>query len=54
VLPFPFPRPLSVRRARTPMGPITLFDKSFLQFLSVDESVFFDRFFFPVICPCST
>jgi len=33
------------------MGPITLFDKSFLQFLSVDESVFFDRFFFPVICP---
>jgi hypothetical protein len=33
------------------MGPITLFDKSFLQSLSVDESVFFDRFFFPVICP---
>jgi hypothetical protein len=33
------------------MGPITLFDKSFLQSLSVDESVFFDHFFFPVICP---
>jgi hypothetical protein len=33
------------------MGPIALFDKSFLQSLSLDESVFFDHFFFPVICP---
>ena len=33
------------------MGPITLFDKSFLQSLSVDESVWFDRFFYSVICP---
>lgn len=33
------------------MGPITLFDKSFLQSLSMDESVWFDHFFTPVICP---
>jgi hypothetical protein len=33
------------------MGPITLFDKSFIQSLSVDESVFFDHFFEPLICP---
>src|ERR1700674_3730241 len=33
------------------MGPTILFDKSFLQSLSVDESVFFDHFFFPAICP---
>ncbi len=33
------------------MGPITLFDKSFLQSLSLDESVWFDAFFIPVICP---
>lgn len=33
------------------MGPITLFDKSFLQGLSVDESVWFDHFFYPVIAP---
>lgn len=33
------------------MGPITLFDKSFLQSLSLDESVWFDHFFFPNICP---
>jgi hypothetical protein len=33
------------------MGPVTLFDKSFLQSLSLDESVFFDHFFLPVICP---
>lgn len=33
------------------MGPITLFDKSFLQSLSVDESVWFDHFFSPVVCP---
>ena len=34
-----------------PPGPIALFDKSFLQSLSVDESVFFDHFFLSVICP---
>lgn len=33
------------------MGPITIFDKSFLQSLSVDESVWFDRFFLSNICP---
>jgi hypothetical protein len=33
------------------MGPIALFDKSFLQSLSVDESVWFDQFFMPVVCP---
>ncbi len=33
------------------MGPTILFDKSFLQSLSVDESVFFDHFFIPAICP---
>lgn len=33
------------------MGPITLFDKSFLQSLSVDESVWFDHFFYPVVSP---
>jgi hypothetical protein len=33
------------------LGPLTLFDKSFLQSLSVDESVFFDHFFSPAICP---
>ena len=33
------------------MGPITLFDKSFLQSLSVDESVWFDHFFYTAICP---
>src|SRR4051812_22094314 len=33
------------------MGPTILFDKSFLQSLSVDESVLFDHFFIPVICP---
>jgi hypothetical protein len=30
---------------------IALFDKSFIQSLSVDESVWFDRFFMPVVCP---
>lgn len=29
----------------------TLFDKSFLQSLSVDESVWFDKHFMPVVCP---
>lgn len=33
------------------MNPITLFDKSFLQSLSIDESVWFDHFFYPNICP---
>ena len=33
------------------MGPITLFDKSFLQSLSVDESVWFDHFFLVNVCP---
>lgn len=33
------------------MGPIALFDKSFLQSLSLDESIWFDKFFIPVICP---
>lgn len=33
------------------MGPITLFDKSFLQSLTVDESVWFDHFFTAVVCP---
>src|ERR1035437_8513928 len=33
------------------MGPTALFDKSFLQSLTVDESVFFDQFFHTVICP---
>lgn len=33
------------------MGPITLFDKSFLQTLSTDESVWFDNYFYPVIAP---
>jgi hypothetical protein len=32
-------------------GPNTLFDKSFLQSLSVDESVWFDNFFRANICP---
>lgn len=33
------------------MGPTALFDKSFLQSLSIDESVWFDHFFYPNICP---
>lgn len=33
------------------MGPITLFDKSFLQSLTVDESVWFDHFFLTNIYP---
>lgn len=33
------------------MGPITLFDKSFIQSLSLDESVWFDHFFHTNICP---
>lgn len=33
------------------MGPITLFDKSFLQSLSVDEAVWFNHFFLVNVCP---
>lgn len=33
------------------MGLTTLFDKSFIQSLSVDESVWFDKFFYSIICP---
>jgi len=33
------------------MGPTALFDKSFLQSLSLDESVWFDHFFIPNVCP---
>ena len=33
------------------VGPVALFDKSFLQSLSVDESVWFDHFFLPVVSP---
>lgn len=33
------------------MGPIALFDKSFVQGLSVDESVWFDHLFTTIICP---
>lgn len=33
------------------MGPTTIFDKSFLQSLSIDESVWFDHFFLTNICP---
>lgn len=33
------------------MGPICMFDKSFLQGLSLDEAVLFDHFFLPVVVP---
>jgi hypothetical protein len=33
------------------MGPITLFDKSLIQSLSLDEAVWFDKFFTSVACP---
>jgi hypothetical protein len=33
------------------MGPVALFDKSFLQSLSLDESVWFDNFFIANVCP---
>ena len=35
----------------TTMGPIALFDKSFLQSLTLDESVWFDHFFHTNVCP---
>lgn len=34
-----------------PLGPTVLFDKSFIQSLSLDESVWFDYFFVSNICP---
>lgn len=33
------------------MGPVALFDKSFLQMLSTDEAVWFDHFFLGVVAP---
>lgn len=33
------------------MGPTALFDKSFIQGLSLDESVWFDNFFIANVCP---
>jgi hypothetical protein len=33
------------------VGPITLFDKSFVQALSADEAVWFDHFSLAVVCP---
>ena len=33
------------------MGPSAVFDKSFLQNLSLDESVWFDHYFLPIITP---
>jgi hypothetical protein len=33
------------------MGPMVLFDKSFLQSISTDEAVWFDHFFLPIVCP---
>jgi hypothetical protein len=38
-------------RPEVNVGPIALFDKSFLQSLSTDESVWFDHFFLGVIAP---
>ena len=34
-----------------PLGPIIIFDKSFLQSLNVDEAVWLDNFFLTVITP---
>jgi len=42
---------LELLRVSIIMGPTALFDKSFLQSLSVDEAVVFDHFFIAVICP---
>src|SRR5687767_12649581 len=33
------------------MGPVALFDKSFLEGLSLDEAVLFDHFFLANVCP---
>ena len=44
--------PSTNREQRGPTPVIhTLFDKSFFQALSLDESVWFDRFYKPVVCP---
>lgn len=40
-----------IRIALEVIGPIFLFDKSFLQSLSVDESVWFNNFFICNVCP---
>lgn len=47
----PFRRLVLPSRRRMDLQPNTLFDKSFLQSLSVDESVWFDNFFRPNVCP---
>jgi hypothetical protein len=41
----------SRRQRRDDMGPITLFDKSFIQSLSADEAVWFDHFTLAIVCP---
>jgi hypothetical protein len=56
VEPFPFKPPKAWENRQSQngsnaVGPITVFDKSFLQSLTVDESVWFDRFFVGVVCP---
>jgi hypothetical protein len=33
------------------MGPIVLFDKSFIEMLSLDEATMFDSLYSSVICP---
>jgi hypothetical protein len=33
------------------MGPIAVFDKSFLQMLNLDEAAIFDALYSAVICP---
>jgi hypothetical protein len=33
------------------MGPIAVFDKSFLQMLNLDEAAMFDALYSAVICP---
>ena len=33
------------------MGPITLFDKSFVEMLNIDEATIFDSLYSSVICP---
>lgn len=40
-----------VSHTRNRMGPIALFDKSFLQSLNIDEAVWFDQFFIANISP---
>jgi hypothetical protein len=45
------PTIVASRRIRLRFGPITLFDKSALQSLNVDEAVWFDSFYQTVISP---